>query len=213
MKLGYLILGWLLGLLSPLIVRRINRFYSKRELYDGIKTEIVECQFRIVLLAYLLASRAGKFDREFLEWCLPYLEKYQGDEPKEMMIKAIRSSLDLEDEEIRRVIELKRSEETGRGLNLKKFHLPFLGSKIAEISSFKINLQNIVYELTSRIQLVNEEIESAIRYFNMTFDSSISDENQRLIRVELLRKYSNLQDQLIILARKMDNYINYSAKI
>ncbi len=213
MEFAYLILGWLFGLLSPLIVSRINRAYTKRELFDGIKTEIKECQFRTILIAYLLGARFGKYDREFLEWCLPYLEKYQGTESKEMTIKAIRGLLDLKDKDIRKVNELRRLEEKGRGLSLKKFHLPFLESKISEISCFKIELQNIIYEIISRVQLINEEIESAIRYFNMTFDSNVSDENQEIIRAELPQKYSNLQNQLIILAKKMDNCLSYKGKI
>lgn len=212
MELVYLIIGWLFGLLSPSIVSRINRSYSRRELFDGIRAEIKECQFRIILVAYLLGSRFGKYDREFLEWCLPYLEKYEGTESKERTVKAIRSLLDLKDEEIRAVNETQRMEE-GRGLNLKKFHLPFLDSKFSEISCFRIELQNIIYEITSKVQLINDEIESATRYFNMTFDTTMSDENQKIVRSELLRKYANLQDQLIILVRRMDNLLNYEAKI
>lgn len=209
MELLYVILGWLFGLLSPSIINRISRSYSKKELLNGIKTEMKECQFRVLLVANLLGLRYGTYDKEYLSWSLPYLQNYQGAEKSENTIKAVTSFLEAKDEDIENMLALKRSMERGLGLNLKRFPLPFLDSKMGEISSFRIELQNIIYEIRSRLQIINEEIDSAIVYFRMTFDSSISSENHRIIKTSLAQKYVRLQDQLVILVKKMDRCINY----
>jgi hypothetical protein len=209
MELLYLILGWLFGLLSQPIINRINKSYTKRELLEGIKTEIKECQFRVVLVAYTLGDRFGKCDKELLKWCLPYLQNYHGAEPTENHIKAIKSLLNCKDEELENALTLTRSMDKGKGVSLKKFHLPFLDSKMNEISFFSIELQNIIYEIRSRLQIINEEIGAAERYFYMTFDSSISDKNYIIIEKNLIQKYINLQTQLVILVKKMDNCLNY----
>jgi hypothetical protein len=65
----------------------------------------------------------------------------------------------------------------------------------------------------SRLRIVNEETDSATRFFHMTFDSSILDENQKIIRKDLVAKYINLQTQYIVLIKKMDNLINFKNKI
>jgi hypothetical protein len=213
MKLLYLILGWLFGLLSPLIVNLIRRAYSKKELFNAIRTEIKECQIRVLYVTNLLGFRCGKFDKEFLNWCLSYFQNYKGVESIEDAIESIEYFLSVKDEDIENVLALKRAMEKNHGLSLKKFYLPFLDSKIDEVSFFNIELQNIIYDIKSRLQLINEEIDSTIAYFHMTFDSSMSHENHDIVKKELIRIYITLQEQLIILVKKMDNFIDYKNKI
>lgn len=214
MELLYLFLGWLLGLASPLIVERIKRTYTKQELLNGIKTELNETQFRILCLSSLLGMRYGKYDRTYLEWCLPYFKYYKGNEQKENCVKSREELLKLNDEKIEQTtLSLKRKQEQGIGLSLKKYHLPFLDSKIGEISKFNIELQNIIYEIISRLQLFNDEIDKAIEYHQMTFDSTISNENHRIIRFEITNKYKILQEMAIGIVKKMDNCIKYKEKI
>ena len=207
--LVYLILGWLFGLLSPSIIDRINQSYSIKQLLNGIKTEMKECQFRAVLIAYLLGIRYGKYDRDFLMWCRLYISKYQGLEPTEKYIDAIDYLVKMKDEDLKNRLDTKRSLEKRRGLNLKKLNLPFLNSKIGEVSCFSIELQNIIFEIKSRLELINEEIDTALSYFHMTFDASISNENYST----LVQKYIELQAYLITLVKKMDHCIEYRKKI
>jgi hypothetical protein len=209
MELLYIILGWLLGLLSPLIINQINKSYSKKELFDSIKTEIKDCQIRVILVAELLNFRFGKYDKKHLKWCLSYLQDYQGTEPTEDIIKQINRFIKYNDEDLKNAIALKRQEKKESNLNLKKFHLPFLDSKISEISFFSIELQNIIYEIISKLQMINEEIDLGVRYFYMTFDSSISPENHNIIKNNLIKNYITLKPQLVILVKKMDNCLNY----
>ncbi len=199
MEVVYVILGWLFGLLGPSIVDRIKKSYTKKDLFGGIKTELSECQYSMVNYACRLGMRAGKYDREFLEWVLPYFEKYQGSEveSKKNLIKLIKTLLENEDEVLEKIVTSDREEKKGYSLSLKTIHLPFLMSKISELSLFCIELQKIIYEIISRLKLINEEIDSAIKYHYMTFDSAISDDNHDIIRNELDEKYRGLQSQLL----------------
>jgi hypothetical protein len=47
----------------------------------------------------------------------------------------------------------------------------------------------------------------------MTFDSTISNENHRIIRFEITNKYKILQEMAIDIVKKMDNCIKYKEKI
>ncbi|MBI5048653.1 MAG: hypothetical protein HZB54_06875 [Deltaproteobacteria bacterium] len=213
MNILYLILGWLLGLLSPQIVDKIKQYYTKQELFNGIKTEIKETQYRLICTAHILGMRAGKCDREYLEWCLPYFENYEGNQPTENIKKAIKDLLNKKNEDIDQAVLILRKKDEGIGLSLKEHHLPFLESKFSNISMFNIELQNILHEINTRIRLLNEETEKAIKYFFMTFDTNQSEENHKLIKNNIYDAYKNLQIMAISIIKEMDKIINYNKKI
>jgi hypothetical protein len=75
-KLAFLTLGWLLGLLGPVIVDSIKR---KRENTLGraaILSELTELAGILSVAAYGARMRLGTADRQFLEWLKSTLEQY-----------------------------------------------------------------------------------------------------------------------------------------
>jgi len=66
MDIASIILGWLLGILSPVIVSRIHRKYAKTDLRKGLVSELDETRYRLVCTSYLLGQSYGKFDKEYL---------------------------------------------------------------------------------------------------------------------------------------------------
>lgn len=208
-----LFIGWLLGLLGPQIVDKIKKHYTKQELFNGIKAEIKESQYRLICLTFILGMRAGKYDREYLEWCLPYFEFYEGNQSAKSNIEMIKDLLNKKGTEIDQAILIKRKTEEGISLSLKQHHLQFLDSKYSDISIFNIELQNILYEIKTRIRLLNEETETAIKYFYMTFDSNMSAENHKVIKINIYDAYKNLQQIAISIIKEMDKLINYNKTI
>jgi hypothetical protein len=54
--------GWLLGLLSPSITKRIERAYRKSELKRALLAELDELAHRVAILAFFLRDRTGQLD-------------------------------------------------------------------------------------------------------------------------------------------------------
>ncbi len=69
----FLFLGWLLGLLSPIIVDAITKRHRNVEIRKAIISELGEARLAFAGSVYLLESRFGSYDRALLEWGLPVL--------------------------------------------------------------------------------------------------------------------------------------------
>ena len=77
----FLVLGWVLGLFSPLIVSGIERRRDRRIIGSAIRSELSELRFRLMSVAHLIAIRTGTADREFLRWAEPIAQQYEGVHP------------------------------------------------------------------------------------------------------------------------------------
>jgi hypothetical protein len=65
-ELPYLLLGWLLGLLSPRIIDAIKAKYARRELASAIHSEAEDLQYRVAITSFLLVQRYGVVSRDYL---------------------------------------------------------------------------------------------------------------------------------------------------
>ncbi|RIN38406.1 hypothetical protein BU043_13040, partial [Staphylococcus simulans] len=94
--------------------------------------------------------------------------------------------------------EIKRSSATTScsGLSLQKFPLLFINMHLSDFSLFSPELQAEIFELKSRIEILNSGIASSEKYFFMTFDSSISTESQLIIKTDLTNKYIQVETMI-----------------
>ncbi|MGP5158120.1 hypothetical protein [Pseudoalteromonas prydzensis] len=188
-----IILGWLLGMLSPVIVNRIYRHYKKNDLYGGLSKEINHITERLIVTLQLLSNRTGSFDRDLVTWLLEHYEKIETKNPQ--TLKVYRMFVKASDDELN---EIKRSYATssGSGLSLQKFPLLFINMHLSDFSLFSPELQAEIFELKSRIEILNSGIASSEKYFFMTFDSSISTESQLIIKTDLTNKYIQVETMI-----------------
>jgi len=204
-----LIIGWGLGLLSPFVVEKIKLRKKKRELLNGIITELRDVRIKLAGASFLLGKEAGKFDREFLAWCLPVFRDYEGPEPTKNILKSIEMLLTQNDEQIERFKKITKLPE-GVGLSLKHYEIPFTQSKLGEISIFNIKIQNMILNIRSHIDLLNSEIDIAMKYHFMTYDSSISIENHKRLTIDIKKRFANIQGMAMQIADRIGEFIKIS---
>jgi type II secretory pathway pseudopilin PulG len=128
------VLGWLLGIGSPLIVDSIKRQFQKKSLRSAIHTELRELQLRLAMTAYLIASKQGIYDRNLLNWMANICSRYPSEDARSISEK-IQSLLVLSDQQLQSLAEAQRATRPP-GLGLKRFSLPFLDSNIADLDMF-----------------------------------------------------------------------------
>jgi len=92
--------------------------------------------------------------------------------------------------------------------SLKKVYLPFLESKIDILPAFGNKFRMLIFEIRSKIQALNEEIDNSQFYFRKTFDSSISRENHDIIRGNLKSCYKNINSQMKHIVEKINDLIS-----
>jgi hypothetical protein len=184
------VLGWVLGIGSPLIVENIKSQFEKRSLRNGINTELRELQLRLAMTAYLIVSKQGIYDRDLLNWMADICSRYASEDTLRIS-ETLKSLLVLNDQQLQSLAEAKRAARPS-GLNLKSSSLPFLDSNIAELGMFDTGLRQKLIEVRAQLGPLNEEIELARFYFEKTFDSTLTPENYNIINDNIRSSYDNV---------------------
>jgi len=193
--LFYLLVGWLMGLLSTLIVDAIRRHRQRKEIKQALITELQELQYRLASSVYLTTTKLGKCDREFLEWFLPIVELYKGPFKSDKTIEYAREALKWSDEQLAAVSEHSKNEDLNKGMGLKKYYAPLLDANIAHIGAFSVEYQNLLLTIHSRLSLINEEIDQYSFYFKETFNENMSSSNRRIILNNIDQCFSIISQQ------------------
>ena len=129
-----LLLGWLLGLLAPVIVEKIKNYRDTEATTATIKSELNETAYRMVLGAYSVSMHLGTADRAYLKWVLDSIVLYQGSEPTERIVESIKVKLALPEEKLASYT----AAEAGQGVQaivLPKFAVPFVDARVAAVQS------------------------------------------------------------------------------
>jgi hypothetical protein len=194
MDLLSIFMGWLLGMLSPVVVSRISRKYNRNDLQAGILKEISHIRERLLGTIYLLSQKNGSLDKDLANWLL---QRYKGlGNVDQRILDAFEVVSKSSSDEVLAYTEFARKQSESIGLTLKKFNLSFLNMHLMDISLFKKRFQVEIFELRSRIEVLNAEIDLAEKYFFMTFDSGLSQENLELIKNDLENKYKNIETMI-----------------
>ena len=82
-----LLLGWLLGLLAPIIVSYFQEKRQVASLESALLNELRELQYRLVLLVYRIESKYDEINHEFFQRAQSILTEYKG-------INTVKSLLD-----------------------------------------------------------------------------------------------------------------------
>jgi hypothetical protein len=204
LNLPSIIVGWLFGISSPLIIDKIKSYSKKRSLIKGMLSELDEVQFKLACTAYLLGERYGKFDREFLLWFKSIVSIYSGIENrKDLHSKNAEKLLKLSDQDLEFSVLTIRQKYKGVGLSMKTHRLTFISANINEISLFNIEQQRLLLDVNARLEMINEEIEASKKYHMMTFDSNITSQNYQRITQQIDNKYFDIQKMVIDVVDKI----------
>ncbi len=204
-----LVLGWLLGLLGPRIVDSIKNKYHRRELAKAIKSEAKDLQFRVACMSYLLAKHCGVITREYIAWLNPVLSNYQGNEPAESIREFLLLLQKSTDSEFSAIVARGIAEE-GVGLSLKNVKSSFIESNMAAFVNYPTGFQVCIHEFLNQLYILNQEIVTATTCHQMTFDSSMSEENHKTIKSELHNKYNIIHKMCRVVCEKLQNIISYN---
>ena len=137
-------------------------------------------------------------------WVQNHLEKYKSGYLKEETIENIKKLSQFTDEQFDEISKRAKSEKE-IGYALKTFSTPFLDSRIEYMPLLDFESQNKISQIRSSIYTINEDIEECRYYFRLTFDSSLSPENQQIIRKNLDDKYRWISREAKKIVEKIDS--------
>lgn len=187
---GAIILGWLLGLLSPVIVGAIQRHYREREIRNGIISELAELRFRMAAAVWMFEGRFGTYDRSMLSWLLSVLETYKGATDATQLRESVRKQVAVDDKTLQAVAEHQKA-KPGGGLNAKRYRVPYLDANIGQLGIFDEESRAAILDIRAQLELFNDEVDEARLNHRMTFE--IADrENHAAVVQNVETCYKNL---------------------
>lgn len=204
-KVLFLILGWSLGLLSPIIVEAIRRRREAAEVKVALGTELHELQYRLAISCYRIERHYGDVDRKSLEWLRPIVQEYRGINPSETMRKLVEEALSLTDEQIAASTQQSKA-SPDITLSLAKYSVPLLDAKIASLSWFNESLRNQLLELKVHLGFLNEDVERERYFQGLTFQANISAENYDIAvksRIYCHKQYASRARTIVDILRKI----------
>src|SRR2546426_11055443 len=163
----FLFLGWLLGLLSPIIAEEVKNRRTKALVRLAILSELREVRLKLVFLVFLVESRFGSYNRDLLNWFRPIVQEYRGPHSTQDIINMIEQHIALTDDQLRATAQHFRTLRS-EGLSLKKYYTPLIESRLHDLTFFEKDFQNQVLEFQTRLNLLNEEVDEARFYFEKT---------------------------------------------
>lgn len=174
-----LIVGWLLGLLAPVIVDAIKNRREVTKIYVAIRSELNEAAYRMTLASYATSTHLGVANHEFLKWVKDSLFLYQGQEPKESVIKTIEGELLLTPELLASI----NAASAAKGLEalvLVRFAVPFIDTRISAFHLMPSTLQLQLLSIRADVNLLDDLVNQSKTYFQLTF-GKLEDGNHSVV--------------------------------
>lgn len=196
-KLAFLFLGWLLGMLSPIVVDAVRR---KRENTLGraaILAELNELAGTLSIAAYGARAKAGTVDRAFLEWLRQFLETNPVTAKLGNFIPNLRTQLSWTDEDLKKAAA-HMSNEDGTGAMLQHYPIPLLDARVSALWTFETEFQRRLLEIRRNVGLLDDIVERSRKYFDLTF-TKLEGENYRLVIENLSQTYSLYAERSILI--------------
>ena len=167
-KIAFLFLGWLLGLLAPVIVDAIKLRRANKLGREAIKTELASLKVKLALANHSIEEHQGAMSRKNLQWTIKQLSAASADTEALSISAALKNILESPDDQIKQYF-LSMKPLAGKSLTLQKYGTPLLDARVSALWSFDTDSQRTLLEIRSALD-INAEIVERARYFaNLTF--------------------------------------------
>jgi len=198
----YLLLGWLLGLMSPLITERIRNVLLRRRVGKAFKTELTTLRYRLMCAVQQMAEQNGRYNRSVLQWCRDTLEECGTGEIADRLRSHWDDVLKLSDKQIEQLGQVGvPGEDTSK--NLSPLRLPFLDSHLDKIEIFSLDTRQALLDIRSQLEFLNDHIGQTRMFLEMTFTVGLEDSN----RSKIIQNVNGLSEHIEKRARAIADMV------
>lgn len=209
MEVFYIILGWLLGILSPGIISSIALHYKRDSLRRVIIGELKDLRKRLVFIPYAVNSRYGTFDKNLFVWTKTHTDDIE-DIDIDGPFKAEFAKIEIDnDGALTNFLNtINSSREANPAFHFKQMEISVIESNLTNIDILDKKFLTNLLEIKFQINVLNEEIRSVNDYLKLTFDSNISAANHQIIKTEIINKNFVISKKAIYIVEKLYHVIN-----
>lgn len=166
----FLVLGWVLGVLSPAVAAWLTRQRRLAEVRSGLRVELEELRFSLAAATFAVAGALGGWDREHLSWLKATLDGYRGprlDERRQLQ-DTVAGLLNLDDQQL-------AAAARGMGMPtapaLRKYRLPYLESAMGAVAALGPDTQRQLLEIQAQVGVINALFDDIHFCLGKSFDS------------------------------------------
>lgn len=196
----YIALGWLLGVLSPSIVKKISEKTEKANLEKIIFNDLKELKKRLAPISFKVYPKYGKLNKETFDW----LKINSGIDFTEGLEIAAKEGLN--EEEMLNYINTKGIQKNTLAY-FKKMHLFATDSHLMNFGLIDSSLMERVLEIRFYIEAFNEDIDSFREHLKMTFMPGITDNNHRIVSQEIENKSLDIAKKSMYIVDKINDIL------
>jgi hypothetical protein len=178
-KLLFLVLGWLFGLLGPVIVDAIKR---QRENILGRKallSELQEVGCILATAAYGVRISQGTADTRFLEWLRNDLKAHSASEQFRAFVPNLEKQLAWSDEDLSKA-RAYGTDPDGTGTVLQHYPVPLLDSRVSALWTFDTTFQRGLLAIRQELHILDDLVDRSRKYMDMTFVKLEGENYQRV---------------------------------
>ena len=197
------VVGWLLGVLSPAMIEIIRRQRDYPLLQQSLRADLSELRLVLALSAINLKCAQGLQDRTLLEWQRNVLASYSGKSDISRMLEGVNTMLTYSDSDLTALAGLEAQKGITTGHGLKKFSAPTVSAMIPTLWQLPRGLQIELLEINQALSHLNEEVEYAQYYFRLTFEN-LASANHSIAKANLTASYKNIADMAVRLVKKIE---------
>lgn len=183
-KLALLALGWLLGMLGPVVTEAIKRQRENNLVQVALASELRELSYKLALANYLINIHFGTVDRTYLQWLQRATANYVGPSRSETIEPSIEMQLGLPDAQLAALVQTQKANKD-TNIVVRKFIVPLLDARVSSLWCLDSRIQILLLDIRGSINLLNELVDQARYYTGLTF-GKLEGENY-------LRVVSNLE--------------------
>ena len=176
----YIVLGWMLGLISPWVAELTQRPYKRSQIRKPILIELKDLKAKLASVALLVAMNRGTLNAELVTW-FRRIAKEDADAFKRLNDVSWEAFSRLNDDQ---VTALARAQTPAANvkLNFKRYSVPFLDAHLSALNLFSVQFQALAHRIRGKLQILNQEIDVTWFYFQKTFEGSLSELNRSIIQ-------------------------------
>jgi hypothetical protein len=191
MEVLYLAFGWLAGLFSSLLLEWNRDHRTTASLRQALRFEMAEFRFRMAGVVFMLACRAGALTPERIQWLIAEFDGYKGFASPAGVLDALRTMQEHPSEA--KLVAKNFAAQLSQGSpGVKKYPTPALESAVASVSLFRPDEQRLILEMRTLVSNLESATDEAWRFFEMTFNSSLTPNDRRRVEINLETAYSQV---------------------
>jgi hypothetical protein len=182
-KLALLTIGWLLGLLGPIVVDAIRRRRENELGQRALMSELREVGTTLALAAYGIRMDQGKVDKTFVDWLKTDMERFAVSKDLQGLAPRLRTLLTIEDADLANLNQT-TLKSPRKATMLQRVGAPLLDARVSALWTFDTTFQRKLLEIKHHLSLLDDLVDRSRKYFDLTF-TKLEGDNYRLVQENL----------------------------